>query len=771
MNFKTLILLSLILLGGICTGCDRFLDVQPKDQYTEKQLLATRGGYYTAMNGLYNNLTSNSLYGKNLSYELIDVISKRYAPLAKSTYLTSLNSWGYAEENVSKALESTWATAYTTILNCNVILENLATQQGILSPAETNLMKGELLALRAFLHFDMLRLFGPIYKEDPSAPSIPYNESVKIMNLPLLSADSIVHNKIMRDLDEAEKLLAKDPVIPEGPMASALEDENEVYLRYRQLRMNYYAVLALKARVYLYAGEKDKALQAAYKLLKDKTVSEWFPPVDPNKLLANNVDPDRVFSTEVLMGIYMKKRGDIYTYSFDAENAGNNFLQPRNSFVDGNLFAGETQDYRYQSQWAQATSIGVTGHIFTKYKAIQDGDAKLFYSSFMPLIRLSEMYYIAAECEPKVSDGNSWLNQIRTLRGLPEITITDENELMSKLRIEYLREFWGEGQIFFMYKRLFVNILNTENGHNTSTYGASAARYVPPHAGQRNRKPLKQHIMKTKKILYLFLLPLIFTACETKDIPVYTSDDAALYFQRTASYIWGSTTVTYSNSTEFTFAGAAAEKNSVTYSAEVRTMGNVTDYDRPFKVEIDKEMSTGIQGVHFDTNLDTLKIKAGKSNAYVRITFYRTPDLLDSTLTVVLHLIENEHFNARIDEYKKTNQWNSSSENLDGTRYTFKFNEQYSEPTYWSWFGEGFLGPWTPQKYIVVNSVMGWTVNDWSQAGQAGAKVSYGRLGFAAKAVRNYLQEQADNDTPVKDKDGSYMQLADGYTVDYSRYE
>ena len=480
MNFKTLILLSLILLGGICTGCDRFLDVQPKDQYTEKQLLATRGGYYTAMNGLYNNLTSNSLYGKNLSYELIDVISKRYAPLAKSTYLTSLNSWGYAEENVSKALESTWATAYTTILNCNVILENLATQQGILSPAETNLMKGELLALRAFLHFDMLRLFGPIYKEDPSAPSIPYNESVKIMNLPLLSADSIVHNKIMRDLDEAEKLLAKDPVIPEGPMASALEDENEVYLRYRQLRMNYYAVLALKARVYLYAGEKDKALQAAYKLLKDKTVSEWFPPVDPNKLLANNVDPDRVFSTEVLMGIYMKKRGDIYTYSFDAENAGNNFLQPRNSFVDGNLFAGETQDYRYQSQWAQATSIGVMGHIFTKYKAIQDGDAKLFYSSFMPLIRLSEMYYIAAECEPKVSDGNSWLNQIRTLRGLPEITITDENELMSKLRIEYLREFWGEGQIFFMYKRLFVNILNTENGHNTSTYGASAARYVPP---------------------------------------------------------------------------------------------------------------------------------------------------------------------------------------------------------------------------------------------------------------------------------------------------
>ena len=44
MNFKTLILLSLILLGGICTGCDRFLDVQPKDQYTENNFWRPGGG-------------------------------------------------------------------------------------------------------------------------------------------------------------------------------------------------------------------------------------------------------------------------------------------------------------------------------------------------------------------------------------------------------------------------------------------------------------------------------------------------------------------------------------------------------------------------------------------------------------------------------------------------------------------------------------------------------------------------------------------------------
>lgn len=55
--------------------------------------------------------------------------------------------------------------------------------------------------------------------------------------------------------------------------------------------MNYYAVLALKARVYLYAGEQANALVAARKLLADSKVNEHFPAVDPNKLLANQSNP------------------------------------------------------------------------------------------------------------------------------------------------------------------------------------------------------------------------------------------------------------------------------------------------------------------------------------------------------------------------------------------------------------------------------------------------------------------------------------------------
>lgn len=276
--------------------------------------------------------------------------------------------------------------------------------------------------------------------------------------------------------------------------------------------------------------------------------------------------------------------------------------------------------------------------------------------------------------------------------------------------------------------------------------------------------------MKMKGLICLLLFSAGFCACRKEEIAAYSKEDAGIYFQRTASYVYGGTSVTYANDLKFSFAGQSAKLTKAVYGAEVRTMGNVAGYDRPFLVEIDREQTTGIEGVHYEARLDTFKIAAGENGAKVQLTFFRTPDLLDSTVTVVLHLLENEHFKNTIGDYKNSNQWNVAGDSLDGTRFTFKYNEQYTEPYYW-WAAEDFLGPWTPQKYIVVNDVMGWTVSDWNNAGFSGAKISYGRMSFAAKAVQNYLQEQADLGMPVKDKDGSYMQLADGYGVDYSRYE
>ena len=482
MKLWNIIWIGVVLVCGV--GCSDFLDVQPKDKQSEEQLFSTRGGFYTAVNGIYNKVASTALYGKNLSYELVDVISKRYLPLSVNTYLTALSTFAYTGEEVEKELENTWTTAYNTVLNCNVLLENLEESEGVLQGQEYRVLKGEMLAVRAFLHFDMLRLFGPVYKLHPEMESIPYNESSRVSALPLLTADSVMHEKILRDLDVAESLLAdSDPVIENGPMASLGEDE-EVYLRYRQLRMNYYAVLALKARGYLYAGENTKALAVARKLLTDPKVDEHFPAVDPNKLLANQDNPDRVFSTEVLAGIYVKDRADIHTTYFSSEQAGTNYLHPRKNYVNTNLFAEETQDYRFQSWWRTASNESEGGYDFIKYEEIakptQAGESEYFYAVFMSLIRLSEVYYIAAECEPVLADKYGWLNKIRERRGLSTLTVVSDEDFMKRLRTEYLREFMGEGQIFFMYKRLYAHLLSDENGNDANAYEAREERYVLP---------------------------------------------------------------------------------------------------------------------------------------------------------------------------------------------------------------------------------------------------------------------------------------------------
>ena len=120
-----------------------------------------------------------------------------------------------------------------------------------------------------------------------------------------------------------------------------------------------------------------------------------------------------------------------------------------------------------------------------KYKALKfpsdvEEEDYPFYAYLMPLIRLNEMYLIAAECENLPKDGYEWLNQSRDRRGLPALPVVSADDLMTRIRKEYLKEYYGEGQSFFMYKRLYINIPSTENGYNGNTYACSVSRFVPP---------------------------------------------------------------------------------------------------------------------------------------------------------------------------------------------------------------------------------------------------------------------------------------------------
>ena len=466
-----------ILLAAGLTACTDWLTVQPKTEVSKDDMFKSSGGFRDALIGVYTLMRENNYAPNgNLVTGMVEFIANLWYTESNSES-GDFAAHNYRGDAVERANGELFLQQYKTITNLNQMLAYM--ENGVLSSREYALYKGEALGLRAYLHFDLIRLYGPMpMNVQEGRRYLPYETTISLGNYTYSTYNEYM-GALIADLDSAEILLARvDPIITTSN--SVLNTTNE----YRQNRMNYYAVLALKARVYLYAGEQARALDVAKKLLTDPKVNEYFPAVDPTKLLANQRNPDRVFSTEVLAGIYKKDRVAVYNSYFSSSSAGNNYLHPRKDFVSTSLFASETQDYRFQTWWQVSSGVGETGHMLIKYKDIDkpsgETDSEYFYAIFMSLIRLSEVYYIAAECEPVLEDKYGWLNEIRGRRGLPVSPVISEEDFMTRLRVEYLREFLGEGQIFFLYKRLFGNIIPSENGYDLNTYEAKEENYVLP---------------------------------------------------------------------------------------------------------------------------------------------------------------------------------------------------------------------------------------------------------------------------------------------------
>lgn len=69
------------------------------------------------------------------------------------------------------------------------------------------MIRGEAYALRAFLHFDLVRLFGPSYKTGASTKAIPYEETFN-NQITELSTVAEVITKALGDLTIAERSLS-----------------------------------------------------------------------------------------------------------------------------------------------------------------------------------------------------------------------------------------------------------------------------------------------------------------------------------------------------------------------------------------------------------------------------------------------------------------------------------------------------------------------------------------------------------------------------------
>ena len=488
------------LIGSGLVSCTDWLKVDMTDQVMENTLFSSYSGYRAALNSIYQHM--NDIYTTHLGAGAIDVMAQYYYVTENDNHTMRMYSGYKYNDAAFESINSTiWSSLYTLLANTNALLEHTGDDNGVLTESQRGLLRGEALALRAFFHFDVLRLYGPIYSQEPDKVCIPYQGTSRREVQPLLPADEIL-GYIIRDLKEAESLLHEyDPILTDGVgNVIMVDDGTSAYdTSYRQIRFNYFAVETMLARAYLWKGDNAEAYRYAKGVISNQHTPDGnliFPWAKREDVQAEN--PDNIFSTEVIFALYNSRRLAALNNAFFTSTLSRS---SRLTFFGSSLtgdskvasFYDDPNDLR-RKMWeivepteaeikdAIANNTVATNSLaFNKY-INPAGDAAsttkaTTYRYMIPLIRLSEVYLIAAEATTDESEAFELINTVRRNRECSNVTV--ESGLDRALTYEMAREVIGEGQLFYFYKRRAMQEIISGTSASTP-YTISLNNYVLP---------------------------------------------------------------------------------------------------------------------------------------------------------------------------------------------------------------------------------------------------------------------------------------------------
>lgn len=422
------------------SSCNDWLDVQPRSQVEDTELFNTESGYKEALAGIYSSMVNTSTYAKEMTYGFIAVLGQEWDYFPSSQY-DAVATYDYEASLPTNFISNIWKNNYSGIANANNLLAHIDNHKGLFATDNYGIIKGEALALRAMLHFDLLRCFGVSYEVDSKKPSIPYCTALDYHVFPQLTVEKVV-GKILTDLDEAEKLLQEHDPIVNGRTVTEMDDNG--YLLNRQLHLNYYAVKGLQARVYMWAKQYGNAYDAAKSVI-DSEAFRWSSTENMQ------LGYDRCLADEHLFALNnLTLQADVADVYF-SDNSSNGFAVNRERLLT--YFDNATQDYRYTFLFKSGTGTHFDNRYLTKYDESASSDT--YYRYKMPLMRLPEMYLIQSEAAYRLEKEEALdiLNDLRIHRNLTALEKLP-NDFYAELVNEYRRELLGEGQLFFLYKRL-----------------------------------------------------------------------------------------------------------------------------------------------------------------------------------------------------------------------------------------------------------------------------------------------------------------------------
>jgi hypothetical protein len=456
------------------TSCNKWLDVKPTTQVTTDELFSSYAGFSNALNGCYIKLKARNIYGEKLTMSNIESMAQHWRIIQNSRLQDfELKNFNYDGDNAKEAASSIYAGLYNVIAQANMIINNIDTYGSVIKdPVSKAIIEGEAYAIRAFCHFDILRLFGQLPTGATINISLPYAETVSNTTMPKYYNYSEFIAKIESDLNKAESTLKdKDPIFNYTfnylNTFNASQIDNIVlddeFHGYRQNRFNYWAIKALQARFYLYVGKKERAYTIAKSVIEAKGA-------DGNDLITlsglNDINSGYLACpSECLM---MLNVHDIMTYSPTVLAAGTAQVRETHLVITNDqhtkLFEGQqtASHNRFNSLWNRSM-MDPSGNMYPvlmKYNYNSSTSVspylELTKRQVIPILRLSEMYLIVMETTNDLTEANTLWSRYLLSHNVLQTgdAFTSLEVVRSEVINEYRREFFGEGHMFYTYKRL-----------------------------------------------------------------------------------------------------------------------------------------------------------------------------------------------------------------------------------------------------------------------------------------------------------------------------
>ena len=442
------------------------LDVRPETEQKEEDQFSTVNGFWDALTGCYMTMAGSDLYGERLMYSNIESLANQwYMPEDMTRYEDEdLSKHDYTTDYSRSAIEAMYSGLFSAIVQANMLIKYADERADVFTDESMRaVVQGEAYAIRAYCQFDVLRLFGQV-PQGSRQVELPYSYTTSIYEMPAYYGFGKYVDLLKEDIAKALELLEKNDPLFEYSFAElntniSLPDD---HLRYRQSRLNYWVVKALEARLHLYVGETADAYRVAMEVINAKG-----PDGSSVMELSGQADLGSGYLAMPHECLFYVSKFDLHdeAWSILQVPEDQSFRPSTTLVITEDMYTDLYQDVqtttynRAGEMWRQTTEPGSSlyYYLLEKYAWDEENESSTMTTrQLLPMLRMAEVYLIAMEGAPSMTEANELYSIYMEDHGIAPTMLAplaDEQALKTFLLNEYRREFFGEGQMFYTYKR------------------------------------------------------------------------------------------------------------------------------------------------------------------------------------------------------------------------------------------------------------------------------------------------------------------------------